>query len=486
MLVNTLSKSYSKYMYNYVSIHGHFYQPPRKNPFTGKVPDEMLNGKMQNWNLRINEECYRPNAQMGNFSLITFDLYRSLAEWLEEVDPETYWKIVQNDYDTYEKDGIGTAFCGSWDHAILPLLPDDDIELEVYWGYADYLKRFKHAPIGFWLAETAVSTKVLDILAKNGMRLVILAPWQTSNPIDTRKLHWIELFEGRRISAAFYDREVSSALSFDNGAMTDSDQFARQYIAGKGRQDGVHILGATDGERYGHHLRGGEKFLNRFLTQSLNNISFKPTTVMKMYAQAPIKDQAYIQDNTSWSCLCGDLKRWKEDCDCCVDYDDYNRRVSGEWKKHMFSAIMNVSEGLKDITIKKLSELVKDPYYAMKEYIHVYLGQFTESEFISKHQLRDLKHDDVAVILKLCGMQVYRLASFTSCGWFFSDVDRPEPRICIANAKKALAVIAELGYADKALALETAFITELQNAKSNRTYRTGKDLYLEYSPIITV
>jgi len=473
-------------MYNYVSIHGHFYQPPRINPFTGKIPDEILDGKIQNWNQKINQECYRPNAMNGNFGLMTFDMYRSLSEWLEQSDPETYWKIIQSDIDVHEQDGVGTAFCGSWDHSILPLLTDSDIELEVYWGYADFLKRFKHAPLGFWLAETAVSTKVLDILSRNGMRLVILAPWQSQNPIDNRKLHWVELFEGRRISAVFYDSEISSALSFDNGAMVNADHFATQYIAGKSRQEGAHLLGAADGERYGHHLKGGEKFLNRFMTGSLDSVGFKATTVMKMYAQAPIKEQAFIQDNTSWSCLCGGLKRWKEDCNCCVDYDNYNKRVSGDWKRYLYSAVVRLSEGLTDITIKRLRELVKDPHHALKEYIHVYLQQVTESDFINKHRIGDLKHEDAVVILKLCAMQIYRLATFTSCGWFFSDIDRPEPRIVIANAKKALSIIAQLGYIDKALSLEESFIMELQNAKSNRTSRTGKDLYLEYQPLISV
>jgi Domain of unknown function (DUF3536)/Glycosyl hydrolase family 57 len=471
-------------MYNCVSVHGHFYQPPRKNPFTGKMPIEFIGDKFQNWNQRINEDCYKPNADKGNFELISFDLYRSLAEWMEEEDPETYHKIIRSDNVAYEKNGIGTAFCGSWDHAILPLMADDDIELEIYWGYVDFLKRFKHAPIGFWLAETAVSNKVLDILAKSGLRLVILAPWQTQNPVNTTKLHWVELLEGRRISVAFYDKDISSALSFDNNSMSDADRFTSTYIPQKWKQEGAHILGATDGERYGHHLKSGENFLHRMLTESLESTGFKATTVMNQYAQSPILDQAFIQDNTSWSCLCGDLKRWKQDCECSVDYDDYNKRVSGEWKSFLFKGISNLSESLVDYSMKILRELVKDPHHAMKEYIHVHLRQVTESEFILKHKLRDLKHQEVTVILKICAMQISRLASFTSCGWFFSDIDRPEPRIVIGNAKKALAMLAEIGHVNKVLELEEKFIAELQNAKSNRTSLTGRDLYLEYAPVV--
>jgi hypothetical protein len=158
--------------------------------------------------------------------------------------------------------------------------------------------------------------------------------------------------------------------------------------------------------------------------------------------------------------------------------------VSGEWKTHLFSGIMNLSESLVDYSMKILRELVQDPHHALKEYIHVHLRQVTESEFILKHKSRDLKHQEVTVILKICAMQMFRLASFTSCGWFFSDIDRPEPRIVIGNAKKALSLLAEIGHVNKAMELEEKFVAELQNAKSNRTAITGKDLYLEYVPLL--
>lgn len=472
-----------------ISIHGHFYQPPRTDPFTGKdqVDSYVLDqtgGKYSNWNKIITDQCYKPNADLGNFSLISFDLYRSLAEWLEINEPTVYSKIIQNDQIAYQNDGFGSALCGSWDHAILPLLSAEDKELEVYWGYHDHIKRFGHEPVGFWLAETAVSFEVLDILAKNGLRLVVLAPWQASNPIDTTKIYFVSLKEGRRICVAFYDKLLSDNLSFNSLAMGNADQFAKDYIASRSLRDSQVLLGATDGERYGHHLKEGENFLHRLLTTSTSDLNISPTTILKAFAQTSPKDEAFIKDNTSWSCLCGDLKRWKQDCECCVDYDRNNSRVSGQWKAILFNSINTMSQNLVAVADNLLSKLLINPTEAKKEYIHVHLHTMTESEFLSKHQRKPLDAQEISTVMNACKMQLYRLAAFTSCGWFFSELDRPEPRIVIGNMKKALSLLADLGHVEHMMNLEKAFTAELSNAKSNFTGKNGKDLYLEYQSLL--
>lgn len=472
----------------FVCIHGHFYQPPRENPFTGKIPDDeyvqkMSNGKYSNWNEVICEECYKPNADIENFSLITFDLYRTLAEWIKTYDPTTYQKIIDENYKVYQKDGIGSAFCGSWNHSILPLLRDHDIELEVYWGCQDFINRFGHAPVGFWLAETAVSKKVLDVLAQNGIRIVILAPWQAETDVDTTKLYWTQLYEGRRICVAFYDRELSNRLSFDSESMKNADGFTEKFISSRHLNERQTLLGATDGERYGHHFKDGEKFLSYFLTASIHNANYQQGTIIKSYLEIPVKDEVFIKDFTSWSCLCGDLKRWKQDCDCCVDYNDYNRRMNGDWKKYLFEAIHTLSENLESFTDHLMIEHIPDLFEAKKEYVKVLLQTMSEKDFIKKyipnHSVWKNKN-----LLKLLDMHKFRLASFTSCGWFFEDIDRPEPRIVIGQAKRALSVLGEVNFSAKMIEFEKDFLDKLEMAKSNRTHKTGKDLYLEYGPLL--
>jgi alpha-amylase/alpha-mannosidase (GH57 family) len=471
-----------------VCIHGHFYQPPRENPFTGEMQSDdfakkITGGRFANWNEIICNECYKPNADTGNFSLITFDLYRTLAEWIEGYDPETYKKIIQESYKNYQRDGIGSAFCGSWNHSILPLLKEEDIELEVYWGVQDFIKRFGYEPVGFWLAETAVSRKVLDVLAKNGIRLVILAPWQSESPVDTTKIYWTQLYENRRICVAFYDKDVSDGLSFDSSAMENSDGFTDKYITHRPLNDNHIILGATDGERYGHHFKSGEKFLNYLMNYSLEAKGVNKSTVIKSFLETPVRDQVYIKDFTSWSCLCGDLKRWKQDCECSVDYNDYNKRVNGEWKAKLFNAVHTLSENLDTFTNNILLDVIPDLFNAKREFVKVILNTDYEKEFVAKY-IPDHSYWKNRNIFKLLEVHKYRLASFTSCGWFFEDVDRPEPRIVIGNAKKALSLIGEANFTTKMLDFEETFVSQLAETKSNRTGRTGKDLYLEYGPML--
>ena len=42
----------------YLTIHGHFYQPPRENPWLESVELQDSASPFHDWNERINNECY--------------------------------------------------------------------------------------------------------------------------------------------------------------------------------------------------------------------------------------------------------------------------------------------------------------------------------------------------------------------------------------------------------------------------------------------
>ncbi|MDQ3239293.1 MAG: DUF3536 domain-containing protein, partial [bacterium] len=302
--------------------------------------------------------------------------------------------------------------------------------------------------------------------------------------VDTTKLYWTQLYENRRICISFYDKELSDGLSFDSVAMENSERFVDKYISPRSITSNQVVLGATDGERYGHHFKSGESFLNYFLSTSLVNNGYKKSTIIQSYLETPIKDEIFIKDFTSWSCLCGNLKRWKEDCDCSVNYDDFNKRVDGHWKTILFNAVHTLSAELDSFINQILIDVIPDLYNAKKEYVKVLLKTISEKEFLNTYV------PDHAVwknknIFTLLNIHHYRLASFTSCGWFFEDIDRPEPRIVIGNAKKALSLLKESNFKSHMIDLEDHFVSQLALAKSNRSALTGKDIYLEYGPLLS-
>ncbi len=104
-------------------VHGHFYQPPRENPFTGLIPQEPGASPFNNWNEKILAQCYRPNAVEGNFGRISFDIGPTLATWMEKSNPDVLEMIVQQERSVYEKLGVSNGMAQSYNHTILRFDP---------------------------------------------------------------------------------------------------------------------------------------------------------------------------------------------------------------------------------------------------------------------------------------------------------------------------------------------------------------------------
>ncbi len=197
--------------HSYLCIHGHFYQPPREDPFTGRIPHEPGASPYDNFNEKITVECYRPNADLGNFDQISFDLGPTLAAWLEQAHPDVYRRIVEADRRAIERDGVGNALAQAYNHTILPLATARDKRTQIMWGLLDFFYRFGRRAEGMWLAETAVDVPTLDLLAEQGVGYTVLAPWQAAEPIDPTEPYLVRLPSGRRITVFFYNGPLSGA-----------------------------------------------------------------------------------------------------------------------------------------------------------------------------------------------------------------------------------------------------------------------------------
>lgn len=458
-----------------VSIHGHFYQPPREDPFTGILPNEPGAAPFANYNEKITEECYRPNAEAGNFEHMSFNLGPTLATWLERAHPDVYQRILASEHRHVQRYGVSNALAQAYNHTILPGATLRDKRTQILWGLEDYRHRFGHDAQGMWLAETAVDSESLDMLAQCGVQFTVLAPWQAASfPLDTTEPYLVRLREGRTISVFFYN-DLSGAVSYNDEWTADANAFASAYQRTYLSQEKcaaaiaqMHVV-ATDGELYGHHKLWRDKFLTHFLQRSAHAYGLEVCSLERYLQAHPATSFMEIRERSSWSCQHG-IRRWGSGCECDGTTSDEQRA----WKSalaHALKKLQNEADGL----FEEYAGLVfHDPWTARDDYLVLRSGWEAPERFWAHHGIAsrlDVGH--IQMVQNLLEAQYWLQASFTSCGWFFEDLDRIEPKNNIAFARRALSLIwLATGYD-----LQKDFLENLQLARSWRTGRTGTDLY---------
>ena len=455
----------------YLTIHGHFYQPPRQDPFTGRVPREVGAEPYHDFNEKITAECYKPNAEVGNFQRISFDIGPPLASWLAKRDASTYHKIIAADRDHYHTFGYGNALAQAYNHTILPLSGSREKKIQIAWGIADFVHRFGHAPEGMWLGEAAVDYETLSLMADAGLSFTVLAPWQAASLIDTTEPYLVRLPKDKSITVFFFDEALSAAVSFDDAATSNADLFAGQMLRKEINEakylngDSQLILIATDGEVYGHHKKFRDKFLSYLLRSSAPNQGFEVVSLARYLHLNPPTREVLIEEDTSWSCHHG-IKRWRGPCDC----------VEGcaTWKWYLRHALNKLANRIDDIYEDRTSGVFRDPWKVVEDYIRVKLGEISGVALLNRYKDSSAVND--RSLLKLVEAQYYRQLMFTSCGFFFEDLDRIEPKNNIAFAAKAIKLINEV---EPDTALEEEFIRDLAVARSWRTDLTGADIYVQ-------
>ena len=426
------------------SVHGHFYQPPRENPFTGKIPQEPGATPFNNWNEKILAQCYRPNAEDGNFGRISFDLGPTLATWMDENAPDVMEKIVQQERSFYETNGVGNGMALSYNHTILPLATLDDKITQIKWGIADFEARFGHQPLGLWAPETAIDLETLMIMEQCGICYTILAPWQANTRVglDTSRPYWVDLPHEKRIAVFFYEEQTSMRVSFDPEATVNADRFMDQYLLplypDNSRRERMYLI-ASDGELYGHHQPLRNKFLQWLTTGALVNRDIELTVPSIWLRDFPPEKSIRIRNNTSWSCHHG-ISRWASECACAEH---------GEWKapiRRAFDRIANIVD----------TEMQKalDPYHLkLLEFRNEYSAVLTHRETAEAQLIRLTgkavwKEAEKNKMLNFMNAQYERQRMYTSCGWFFGDFNRLESQNNILYAAKAI------DYTEKATGLE--------------------------------
>ena len=416
-------------------VHAHFYQPPREDPFTGEIPLEPGAMPYSNWNERIYHQCYKPNAELGNFEYMSFNIGPTLVSWLARRHPETLKMIVEQEQKNFTTYKVGNALAQAYHHIILPLAKYHDKVTQIRWGIADFEFHFGHKPAGMWLPETAVDHETLEVLSENGIEFTLLAPWQAEeDDLDVTQPYKVALKNGaKHINIFFYD-DLSGHVSFNAEMTINADLFVQKYLLpaylakpGNGGRSQIVII-ASDGELYGHHQPHREKFLQYLLNGALDGTTLQPSYLGLWLKMHPPRNSAIIKDNTSWSCHHGIL-RWKGVCACTPH---------GAWKAPLREALDDLAEAIDNEFLKVVQKYLGDPWELRHQYIQVVNKRMTLPALLESLVGHRLEADEVTKIDLLLRAQYERQRMFTSCGWFFDDFDRIEPRNNIAYAAKAV------------------------------------------------
>jgi len=472
----------------FVAIHGHFYQPPRENPWLEAVEVQDSAAPFHDWNERITAECYAPNTAarrvdhadrildvVDNFEKISFNVGPTLCAWLEREAPDVYRKIVDADRASVRaRGGHGNALAQVYNHMIMPLATRRDKVTQVAWGVADFRARFGREPEGMWLPETAVDSETLEVLAEAGLTFTILAPAQAARVRAGADAPWEELAGGidpsqpyrwrgaggHELVLFFYDGPVSRAIAFENLLDRGERFVARLEGAFSDKREGAQLVHvATDGESYGHHRRFGEMALAAAVRQLEATHSASLTNYGEFLASHPPVHEVEIHEATAWSCPHG-VGRWRSDCGC---------RMRGDWHQRWRAPLRATLDWLRDeidaFYETRASTWLKDPWAARDAYVEVILDRSAErlEAFFARHQRVALDPTARLEVRRLLEMQRNRLLMFTSCGWFFDEVSSIEPVQILRYAAMAVQYLADLG----GPRLESEMAHRLADAPSN-------------------
>ncbi len=456
------------------SIHAHFYQPPREDPLTGSIPVEQSASPYPNWNERVHAECYRPNADLGNYEHISFNIGPTLFNWMSGHDPRTCAKIIAQDQANLGRYQVGNALAQSYNHTILPLGTFQDKVTQIFWGIADFNYRFNRLPQGMWLPETAVDNETLEVLSRLGIQFTILAPWQAAQPgIDPSQPYRVNLPDNRQINVFFYQCELSSRVSFDTAATINADEFAQSILNPSfeaGRADSREpqlLMIASDGELYGHHQPFRQHFLAHLVNGASSHLGLQPTYPALWLQEHPPRQSVEIQERTSWSCHHG-VARWVGTCPCTPGNGDWKF-----WLRYSFDRLANELDRLYlDVT----APLFKDPWQLRNQYIHVMLGVLSIDALLSETANRCLTSDETRRVRLLLEAQRERQRMYTSCGSFFEDFDRIEPRNNVAYAAQAVRLARQATGVD----LEPQTARDLQRVLSQHSYLSADAVFQSY------
>ncbi len=491
----------------FLTVHGHFYQPPRENPWLEAIEQQDSALPFHDWNERINNECYNPNSVskivnsknqilnvVNNYEYISYNFGPTLLSWMEEFAPLAYERVIKADINSRRAhNGHGNAIAQVYNHMIMPLANERDKQTQVKWGIKDFEYRFGRKPEGIWLAETACDDDTLRVLVENDIKFTILSPYQAQKirkegektwqdvswgNIDPARSYryYIKSAPGKYIDLFFYDGAISRSVAFDE-LLTDGNKFVNRL------KDGISDLRnypqlvniATDGESYGHHTKFGDMALAYAMKLRVKDAGFTVTNYAEYLEKYKSDWEVEIKPVSSWSCSHG-VGRWSDDCGCSTGgHPGWNQK----WRKPLRQALDYLRDEMTTLYQKQGKKFFKNPQETRDNYISVIMDRsdISVKNFQDEYFLDDLTDEQKVKAMELLEIQRQAMLMYTSCGWFFSEISGIET----VQIMKYAARVMQLAKSFMKKDLETPFLEILNEAKSNiPEFGTGKDVYEKF------
>ena len=488
----------------FLTIHGHFYQPPRENPWLEAIEEQDSAHPFHDWNERINAECYNPNSVskivtsdnqilnvVNNYEYMSYNFGPTLLSWMEEFAPLAYERIIKADINSRKAhSGHGNAIAQVYNHMIMPLASERDKQTQVKWGIKDFEYRFGRKPEGIWLAETAVDDDTLRVLVENDIKFTILSPYQAQairkegeenwqdvswGNIDPARSYryYIKSASGKYIDLFFYDGAISRSVAFDE-LLKDGNKFVSRLKDGVSNQRNYPQLIniATDGESYGHHTKFGDMALSYAVKLKVKDSGFIITNYAEYLEKYRSNWEVDIKPVSSWSCFHG-VGRWSDDCGCSTGgHAGWNQK----WRKPLRAALDYLRDEMVEVYKKQGKKYFKNPEDARNNYVNVILDRSdsTIKSFQEEYFHAELDDEQKVRAMELLEIQRQAMLMYTSCGWFFSEISGIETVQIMKYAARVMQLAKRFVKKD----LETTFLEILSEAKSNiPEYGSGKDVY---------
>jgi alpha-amylase/alpha-mannosidase (GH57 family) len=501
----------------YLTIHGHFYQPPRENPWIEAIERQDGAAPYHDWNDRIASECYTPNAGsrildnlgriddiVNNYQSISFNFGPTLLSWLELHAAEAYQAILDADRESVAKfSGHGNAIAQAYNHIILPLANQRDKITQIRWGLADFQHRFGRKSESIWLPETAVNYDTLAALADFSIKYIILSPFQANR---VRRLNgnetepWLDVSNGsintsqpyrcflidnngnkdnsKYIEIFFYHGGLSRAVGFEHilhDAKIFADAIEKTYTSDSDRNQLISVC--TDGESYGHHEAFGDMALAYLMEVEAQKRGLAVTNYGEFLENNPPQWEVELKEGpngegTSWSCFHG-VGRWYRDCGC---HSGAGPGWNQKWRRPLRQAMDGLRDDLAQCYEAEGRKFFKDPWETRNDYIKVVLDRSLKNVdlFLEKHATNSSVSENKVPMLNLLEMQRNAMLMYTSCGWFFNDISGIETVQVLKYAARAIELTRSFGYNE----METKFLSKLREAKSNiPEFKDGAAIY---------